>query len=455
MQIIQAQIVSTVESYQMLPEPPAPLLLMASGGADSSALARLMPELYPGYRYTILHVNHQIRGAEAASDEAFVLALAAELGINCEVRRVDLPGLQRERGGNLEELGRELRYSFAADLLGQLEAEARQEGRIVTAHTADDNAETFLMRVIKGAGPSAWAGIPAVRGKIIRPLIGLSHIELTGWLSSQGFTWQEDSSNADTSYLRAFVRHDLIPSMQTKNPRLVRTINRSLKILAAESRYVEEVAAAWADNPLAAPDIALTRRAIRQAYAAAGGRVESLTFELIEQIAHQGSKAGFATSLPGGITAQNIQGHLVFLPETDLPDSSFTGTLQLSVPLATPLGTLVLTIVPTGDISDDPVAYAKGNSSSHRLLVDADRAPGPFRVTSIQAGDRFSPLGMPGRHKLVSDLLIDRKVPRQERARLLKVCQGDDIVWIVGIQADDRYKVKPETRHILSIEMIT
>jgi len=485
-----------------LPEPGAPLLLMVSGGADSVAMARLLPELFTQFNYAILHVNHGLRGVDADADEAFVRDLAKELGIRFEARHIDLPAIQASQGGNIEDLGRQLRYSLAAELLAELETEgiaaagtasrggivpaavsagtakaapAATAGRIVTAHTANDAAETFLMRVIKGGGSAAWAGLKPVRGKVIRPLLDVSRAELVSWLEQQGYSWREDASNADSHYLRAFVRHQLLPLMEQRNPRLIEVIGRSLKVLADESDYLEQQAQAWADRPLEAPHPAITRRALRQAYRAAGGDTSALTFEHIERLRLEGGELGFKVDLPGGITAAAASDRagsdsqhttpptdLRFYPhESQKAPTSFHAELELDTPLETPQGTITMTEVDPHLFAVDPVAYARSQTSENRLLVDADILESamtsnatksyPLIVSTIQEGDRFTPLGMPGRHKLVSDLLIDRKIDRLERAAQLKISVNDAIIWIIGVQPDDRFAVRPESRRLFSI----
>ncbi|MDR0458901.1 MAG: tRNA lysidine(34) synthetase TilS [Coriobacteriales bacterium] len=569
MKSLENRIRTTVENWQMLPAAPTTLILMVSGGADSVALTYLMTRLYPENTYHILHVNHNLRGSESDADEAFVRQLAEELAIPCQVRQIDLAGLQNERGGNLEELGREMRYSLAAELVEALEASDDCSGAglagsgvsagladlntsaaadpsacssltdlntsaghpssnnsavansnagaghvdpntsatdnptsamaesgtstkpvlIVTAHTANDSVETFLMRVIKGGGADSWSGIPPLRNNIIRPLIDITHAELTAWLTEQKLEWREDTSNYDTHYLRAFVRHQLIPLIQSQNPKLVETINRSLKVLSAESDYLATQAQPYLDDPLAAPDLSLIRRALRQAYKNAGGETRALTFELTEAMRLQGQTPGFALDLPGGITARtsseaklgfysrnNLQGAVPssnpgnhpgsnpgagFSTGSDYPAEhhSFHATLTLDTPLQTPLGTITMTEIDRQSFGQDAESYARSVASQQHLVIDADAllaasikdSQPTLQVSSLQAGDWFSPLGMPGKHKKVSDLLIDRKIDRHKRAACLKLMDGDRIVWIIGVQADDRFKVKPESRRLLSI----
>ncbi|MDR1185591.1 MAG: tRNA lysidine(34) synthetase TilS, partial [Coriobacteriales bacterium] len=238
-----------VEEQRMLPEAregrevSIPIVLMVSGGSDSVALMRMMPQLYPQHRYVVLHINHLLRGEDADEDERFVLSLAHVCGLPGESLRIDVGSLAEQSGGNLEETGRIQRYQAANELLDRLCVQAGVEaerGRIAVAHTLDDRAETFLMRVIVGGGGSGLSSIPFVNGRVIRPLLDCTREELRAWLrasasgsplrregtsdegtsgpkasadgSSHGSSptlWREDASNEDTSRLRAFVRHEL------------------------------------------------------------------------------------------------------------------------------------------------------------------------------------------------------------------------------------------------------
>jgi tRNA(Ile)-lysidine synthase len=186
---LKEKIITLVEAHDMLPAiGRVPVVLMVSGGSDSVALARLLPVLYPQHLYTILHINHQLRAEDAEKDELFVVHLAQELDLPCEVRRVDIGVLAAKTGDNLEQAGRSTRYREANVLLDGLCEQAGADptlGRIVTAHTLDDRVETFFMRSIVGGGVGALGSIPYVNGRVIRPLLDCTRLDLQGWLHAQ------------------------------------------------------------------------------------------------------------------------------------------------------------------------------------------------------------------------------------------------------------------------------
>lgn len=324
--------------------PGKPLLLMVSGGSDSVALLQLMHELCggrdePASQNTsdaqskaissnplrVLHVNHMLRGAESEEDERFVVALCKELDISCTVKRVDVAAEAARSGEGLEQTGRRLRYELAESMLngftGVLGFDA-SDGSILTAHTANDRAETLLQRMIVGGGSGSLASIPQRNGRIVRPLLGCTREELRAWLTAHGVSikghfWREDASNLNTHYSRAFVRHEILPLLEKRNPRIIEGLNRTADVLADESTWLDEQASALlplTSSSFAAP-LPLVRRAV---YLACNEAIAELapqariTFEHVEGITRNGSARGFACQIPGGIEVRNVQGTLEF-----------------------------------------------------------------------------------------------------------------------------------------------
>ena len=236
----------------------APVILMVSGGADSMALLHMTAtepiDLGDGAglarvaqeRLHVLHVNHLLRGEDADADQHFVQATCDSLGIPCTVLRVDVAKLAQERDGNVEEIGRLVRYDAARELAQKLCAEqgvSRQKAKILTAHTADDRAETFMMNVMRGSGMSGLASIPRHRGLIYRPLLDYTHDQLKDWLKARTLDWHEDATNTDTHYLRAYMRHNVLPLLKARNPLLVQTVCKIADLMADEDDYLEGKAA--------------------------------------------------------------------------------------------------------------------------------------------------------------------------------------------------------------------
>jgi len=298
-----------------------PLVLMVSGGSDSVALLLLVHEIYlrafgNTKRLLVLHVNHQLRGEEAQEDERFVEALCAELAVPCKLICGKVADLAKEQGVGVEQAGRRFRYE-QAEL-----ARAEFPGYIVTAHTADDRAETLLQRMIVGGGAGSLASIPRRNGNVIRPLLVCTRQELQSWLTKKslcinGCLWREDASNLDTRYSRAFVRHEVMPLLASRNPRIIEGLNRTADVLLAESLWMDEQAALLLplrSDSFSAP-LPLLRRAI---YLACNDAIKDLapdariTFEHVDFIASEGARDGFACQIPGGIQLRTTKGKLVF-----------------------------------------------------------------------------------------------------------------------------------------------
>ena len=236
----------------------APVILMVSGGADSMALLHMAATEPLGLgdgaglvcvakeHLHVLHVNHLLRGEDADADQHFVQETCDSLGIPCTALRVDVAKLAQERDGNVEEIGRRVRYDAARELAQKLCVEqgvSRQKAKILTAHTADDRAETFMMNVMRGSGMSGLASIPRHRGLIYRPLLDYTHDQLKDWLKARTLDWHEDATNTDTHYLRAYMRHNVLPLLKARNPLLVQTVCKIADLMTDEDDYLEAKAA--------------------------------------------------------------------------------------------------------------------------------------------------------------------------------------------------------------------
>ena len=233
----------------------APVVLMVSGGADSTALLVMActskldlrdgrgPARIARERLHVLHVNHHLRGAASDADEQFVRDLCERYGVPLCVEHASFSELN---GQNLEAAAREVRYAAARRYVRELCQQTgapRSAARILTAHTASDRTETFFMNAIKGSGPAGLSSIPRRRNIIVRPLIGFTHEELCRYLEVAGYTWREDESNQDTAYLRNFVRHQIVPVARERNGNLDKTISATCDILCDEDAFMEHLAA--------------------------------------------------------------------------------------------------------------------------------------------------------------------------------------------------------------------
>ncbi len=287
-------------------------VLAVSGGGDSVALAVLAERA--GLEAVIAHLDHGLR-AESGEDAAFVRALAERLGFPAVIERVDVARIAREKGENLEATARELRYAFLARVARRFGARC-----ILTAHTADDQAETVLFQLFTGTARAL--GIRRSRGPVKRPLLFARRAELRAYLEAQGFSWREDRTNLDLSRDRAYLRHQVLPRVEARFPGAVPALGRFAQARQAEEDWLEAEAKAlllsdprffvpnYRTLPLLRAPAPLRERALRQILEAAGVRPESRYLKALEE-ALTGGKA----MLPGGALARGYQGALFLIPK--------------------------------------------------------------------------------------------------------------------------------------------
>ena len=449
-----------------------PVVLMVSGGADSTALLVLATssrlDIDDGRgrawiareRLHVLHVNHGLRGLDADEDEEFVRDLCARLGVPCTVCRADVAELASASDGNVENAGRVLRYAEATRLANELcerQGLSRSAARILTAHTADDRAETFFMNAIRGTGASGLSSIPRRRNRIVRPLLDRTHEELCDLLRMRGIVWREDRTNADTAHLRSYVRHELMPVVRARNPRVAASLAATCDILSDEDAFLTSLATrALRDltrrserglvvldaGRLAACEVALARRVVRAAVMGVcpDARLEARHVAHVLELVAAG--AGSAT-LPLGVDVRVDHAMLVVAARREAEAAS-PAWLEVPGRLELPDGrALVARLLPVQLL--DAEACGVDPARGGRLWVDRPRP-----------GDVLCPLGMHGQSKKVSDLVGEAHVPLDRRAQVPVVRSGPtgQVVWVAPLRADERARVTPATRHLLELTLL-
>ncbi|MBI4638822.1 MAG: tRNA lysidine(34) synthetase TilS [Candidatus Rokubacteria bacterium] len=426
------------------------VLVAVSGGADSVALLHLLVTLRPAWRLTlhVLHVDHRLR-ADSARDAEFVRSLGLRLGVPVDVTAVEVPA-----GGSLEAAARAARHAALEACAERIGA-----GRIALGHTADDQAETVLMRVLSGAGLRGLAGIPAVRGRIIRPLLETRHAALVAELTRAGLAWLEDPSNRDPKFLRNRIRHDLLPFLAAEyNPDIVGALTRAAAAARESVDALDRVAtgalerlASHGPEGITLPLDGLRRlpapvaaETLRQAVARLGSRGPLRAWAhriLLRTLASPPPRRPFILA---GVTVEVSTGQ-VRLATRSLPALE---PRVVAVPGLTPLPEIGLVL---GATLVDAAAYATPRDP-RRAAFDADLTPEPLVVRARRRGDRFSPFGAPPRR--LKTFLINAKVPRWERRRLPVVEAGGAIVWLGGLRRSSLAPVTRDTRRVLQLELI-
>ncbi|PRX39875.1 tRNA(Ile)-lysidine synthase [Planifilum fimeticola] len=438
------------------------VLVGVSGGPDSMALLHALWRLSAEEEWNILavHVNHQLRGKASEADQAYVESRCREWGIPCDIRRVDVSARLRERGGNLQDVARRLRY----DAFREAAAKAGAD-KLALAHQADDQVETVLMRFLRGTGVGGLAGIPPSRPwygmVLVRPLLPFFREEIEAYCREEGLHPRRDESNDSLAYTRNRLRHRLIPQLAEYNPRVKEAILK-LSLLAAEEEKVwERLEAEAAEevtvrrgrgeitldvSALGRQPLALQRRLIKLHLncLVKDGAVEipMNAVDRVLSLAEVGT--GSRLHLPGNLEAEREYGRLrLRRAEADSTDPG-GDALPLAVPGVTSLPHMGGAI--EARVEERPLAA--GELSGRWAVFDADRLEHPLCARPRRPGDRMRLLGLSGSKK-VKEIMIDAKVPRRLRSRLPMVIHGEEIIWIPGLRRSDWAPVTNETRRFL------
>jgi tRNA(Ile)-lysidine synthase len=461
----------TISQHALLP-PESRVVIGLSGGADSVALTVLLTELAPVDVFTVAglaHLHHGLRGSAADEDEMFCRALADRLALPISVERRDVRALAREGRLSVEEAGRHARYRFFDRVAARAGAD-----RVAVGHTLEDQAETFLLNLLRGAGPRGLAGIHPRAGLVIRPLLDVRHDDLRKYLSDRGIGFREDESNLDTRMLRNRVRHILLPFLETHfSPGAAAVLARNAVVARDDAVWLEhEADKAWARMArstdagvdldvaaLAADAPALSRRvALRALEACAGGRF--VGFEHVEALLALASRdAGSAACDLPGQRAERRGDRLALRPRPGPARRSETTSSSFRYSLSIPGGARVSEagVTITAELGPRPVDGGLDSlcaaSPGHVAVVDAALLQDALTIRSRRPGDRFRPLGLAGRKKL-QDYFVDCKIAREERDRVpLVVDAHDRIVWVAGHATSEDFRVTGPTGAVVILRL--
>lgn len=416
-------------------------LVGVSGGVDSMTLLDLMWQAFGG-RIAAAHCNFGLRGEESDGDQLLVEDYCREHGIRLHTVRFDTEAEAREHGESIQMAARRLRYDWFDGLCGEY-----GYTRVAIAHHADDSAETFFINLLRGTGLRGLTGIGDRRGRIVRPLLFARRDDIMAYAAANGVPYREDSTNATLKYLRNRLRHDIIPRLDSaSNNRFARTMEENLMRLQQTQRFVDVQVERLRERALC--DHAIDLGALD---------AECLAFELYELLRPYGFAPETAECL-----AQVVLGHA---EDAELTASGkrfdaelWSATVDRGRVLLTPRVPEPFREELVGEndariewlaVGDLPDSLATPPNVAY---LSADALKFPLRLRRWQQGDWFIPLGMAGQ-KMVSDFLIDAKVPVTEKGRQGVLVSGETIVWLVGRRIDDRYKVRQDARRIVRITL--
>ncbi|MGG6312078.1 tRNA lysidine(34) synthetase TilS [Paenibacillus macerans] len=445
------------------------IVVAVSGGADSTALLHIMKEIAAdqelGLELICAHLHHGLRGAEADRDAEFVRNLAQRLNLPFELGYADVPAYMKESGKGMELAAREKRYEFLHGVAVRYGAAS-----IALAHHADDQAETVLMRLLRGSGPSGLAGMRFKRREknveLIRPLLRIYKTDLLRACHESGLSFVEDSSNLHTEQARNSVRLDVLPFLGQYNGQLPESLGRLAELTAAEDDYLlqetlkayagivrmEEGGPAFDIAPFAALHVALQRRLIKLILNYLPLSTEEHDFVKIEAIRQgtiQDRPTTWSLDLGGGSKCLREYGTIRFIPvatESQIPHYTYlVEQFPAEVPIAGTGQSLRMTRLTAGRDAD----RAKAGSNNNEAEFDADELVYPLTVRSRLPGDVMKVLGLNGSKK-VKDIFIDEKIPPSLRSRIPMVTDAKGrILWIPGVRRSAIAAVNPHTTSVV------
>ncbi len=434
--------------------PDCSLLLAVSGGVDSVVLFDLLVNSAKafGLRLQVFHLDHQIR-PEAAADADFVRSLCASRNIPCCIESVDVPALAGKRRLSLETAGREARREWLLHV-------AEEEGceRIVVAHHQDDQAETFLQRLLRGTGISGLQAMRSLSGIWWRPLLGFSREQIVEYARRHQLEWVEDETNRDVRYLRNRIRHDLLPQLREYNPQICsRLATLSRQFQREEDYWQQQVDLLWprlrqddADGLrldltlLQESHPALQLRLLREGLKQLRGDLSGIAADHLEALCGLliTDQPQAELDLPGCWAARRYRE--LWLRLSAPQPVSFDLPLLPGQPLSLPDGRVLLAEFQDRALGEGP----------QRVEFDATAINGALRVRSPQAGDSFRLAGMTGRRK-IKDFLIDQKVEKEQRQSLPLLLDQQEILWLVGLRRSSQAPVSSKSQKILAVRLIS
>lgn len=416
------------------------LLLAVSGGLDSMVLLHLFQELK--FDIAIAHCNFQLRGVESFGDQNFIQDYADANGIPIYVTQFDTEAFAKDYKLSTQVAARALRYNWFYELL-----EEEKFDYILTAHHADDNLETFLINFTRGTGLEGLTGIPVENDKIIRPLLFLTRTEIDDYAKKHQIEWREDSSNASDKYVRNKIRHHLVPILKELNPNFMASFLKTENYLQQSQSMVEDASSmvyqqvAREEGDQVHFDLnKLMQLPNYQSYLYQWLKEFGFTAwdDIYDLVSGQSGKQVFAS----GYRLLKDRDSLIVCPvneeEIDAEFHIAENQTEVNIPLK-------LTLCKVSDISIE---------TNKTIFVDADQLVYPLVVRKWKTGDIFMPFGMNGKSKKVSKLFKDEKLSLIEKENTWILCSGKEIVWVIGMRADHRFRTVNATKNILKIELI-
>jgi tRNA(Ile)-lysidine synthase len=444
------------------------VLVAVSGGPDSVALLSVLCALRPKWNLHlwVVHFHHGLRGTEADEDAEFVKTLSERLEVPYLCQRLPVRSTPA-KGRSLQDTAHLLRYAALHTLSTSVGA-----NKVALGHTRDDQSETLLMWLLRGAGTTGLGGMPAMReDRFIRPLLEATRDDILRYVREQGLSFREDSTNRKPVYLRNRIRHEVIPALHAFNPGLLKTLSRQASILREDDRYLDQVAEAelaglsrqrgrceWTLDraKLLALPLALQRRLVRLTVRRITAQRQGPAFSAVSLVLDRvvrGKSGSMATIRGVGVIREYDQ--IRFAPASCDPTGHAVAAERHRIALPVP-STVAWPLTGqrvAANLVHSSVLPPRSGSVEPCVFVDPDRLTLDLEVRSWWPGDAFQPLGMHGRRKKLQDFFADLKIPRHARQRIPLVVAPEGIVWIAGHRIDHRFRITNDTTRLLRLTL--
>ena len=440
------------------------IVVAVSGGSDSVCLLHSLTQLRQelSLNITAAHLDHMIRGQESCADANAVIELCKVLGVPCESAQIDVPEYKKEHSiSSMEDAARMVRYNVLKEVAD------RHDAVVATGHNADDNVETILMHIIRGCGPAGLTGlktkssVPTSSGHVIviRPLLKVSKSEINAYCQEWNLPVRQDSTNNDIEYTRNRIRKELIPLLETYNPNIKDSLLRLAESAGEQQSFIEERSKKL-DLMLEETDDGILIDRDRFGQLQDFEKKQLLTKAIDNLLGHhqdiekkhlddmvelEKGGSGRKIDLPNGLEW--------WIEYKTLRLSKQADTETFSVFSSTPLTLAGRTVYP-GGIIDAQVCDFRDieiSEDNDHAYIDASLLSNPY-VRSRLPGDAFTPFGSGSKIK-VARFLMNRHVSKSDREQTFLLCDGDDIVWVIGHRIDDRFKVTDETASVLCLHV--
>ncbi len=442
------------------------ILVGVSGGIDSISLLYVLHGLskIKNFSLAVAHINHMARGEDSFADAEFVAHISKKLELPFFLKEIEVDKECIKLKRSFQETARIIRYQFFDEILKIIGG-----SKVALGHSADDQAETILLNMVRGSGLKGLTGMPQIRGNIIRPFLKVYRKELEAYLGKREISFRNDSSNNNTKYIRNKVRKELIPSLETYNPAIKKCLNEMSGILEEDDSFLsqmtrdifnqkfrfkdgEEKQVVWdIENFLSYP-IALRRRLVRETFYKITGEMQGITAFHVAQALNlfDTPKAGKALNISRDVTVTCSYKSVSFKQVFDRSAISHIdrGVTSILIPGITELKEGHIQV--QTQIIENKIEVSSLNPELEAFL-DLEKTGSTLNVRFFRAGDRFCPLGMSGSKKLKS-YFIDKKVPHKTRSRIpILTNDKDDIIWVYGQRIANFCRVTDKTKKVLFV----